>query len=401
MRRGATRDIGLRAAILSLLLLASSAAAGDSRNRAAGAVARGGAAAAVCAQRALLDGTFVQLTSAAAARPRSEWQALFDDARALGLEQVFVQWTLADGVRFYPAPPGVAGEDAAREEGAEAAASGRTVETLLELAAARGMRLWVGLAHDPGWWTGIDRSRPPGDVEVFLARRRLQNVAVAREIAPLVATHPAFAGWYVPDEIDDRNWLGDERRTLVAAYLTELGEELRDVAPSTTVAVSGFGQGWATPAQLAEQWSAILAGGGVDLLLFQDGVGAGKLSLADLEIYLPPLASAVGAAGRRLGVVVELFASSAGAADANGPVARPAADPAAATPAGAVPGFRAAPAQLDRVERQLVLAKRFARGPLVGFSVPDYMSPFGGAEAATLYTGYRALVARCTGADPR
>ena len=57
--------------------------------------------------------------------------------------------------------------------------------------------------------------------------------------------------------------------------------------------------------------------------------------------------------------------------------------------------FAAKPASLARVRDQITVASRLVVGPLVGFSVPDYMSPSAGPEAAGLYRGYLAWERRC------
>jgi Domain of unknown function (DUF4434) len=347
-----TRRHATRAPIVAALLLAALAeGAGASPDREA------------CRGATRLRGTFVQLTTAAAERPRAEWDTLFAEMRAIGVEQVFLQWTWADGVAFYASPDD---RDAGRP----------IVGTLFDLAAQHGMRVWVGLAHDAGWWAGIDRSRPATEVEVFLARRRLQNLSIAQALSASVAAHPAFAGWYAPDEIDDRNWLGRERTALVAGYLEDMTVGLRNLTPGAAVAASGFGQGWAAPTQLADQWSAIVARARIDLVLFQDGIGAGKLTLADAAAYLPPLEAAVAAAGGDLGVVVELFS-------------------AAPTTAEAATAFAAEPAPLERIAAQLAQDQRWATGPLVAFSVPDYMSSLAGARGAALYAAYRGWREGC------
>lgn len=302
-----------------------------------------------------LDGSFVQLTRAAALRPRAEWERLFADMAAIGVSQVFVQWMHADGVAFYaeepPKPDDVP-----------------MVDVLFALAERHGMRVWLGLAHDAGWWAGVDRARPAGEVEVFLARRRLANLAVARALVPAIAGRSTFAGWYVPDEVDDRNWLGAARARLAADYLAALGRDLAPLAPGAGIAVSGFAQGWGTPEQVAELWSTIAERAPLGLVLFQDGVGAEKLSVDDLPAYLPRLRAALAPHGERLGVVVELFDTTS---------------PADGTT------FAAVPAPLGRVERQLDVARHGANGPVVGFSVPDYLSPFGGAAAGRAYEAYR------------
>jgi hypothetical protein len=342
------------AALSSALLLSAVAPCGSP--------AQARASAPPCVATRGLDGSFLQLTRTAALRPRADWEALFADMAAIGVTQVFVQWTLADGVAFYAREPRQPDDVP-------------MLDLLFELAERHGMRLWLGLAHDAGWWAGIDRARPADEVAVFLARRRLANLAVARALAAAVAGRPSFGGWYVPDEIDDKNWLGEERAALVADYLATLGRELAPLAPGAGLAVSGFAQGWATPQQVVELWSLVTARAPLGLVLFQDGVGAGKLSLDEPSAYLTPLRAALDAHGTQLGVVVELFT---------------------ATGADAGASFAATPAPLERVERQLEVAGRHASGPTVGFSVPDYLSPFGGAAADRAYDAYRSFVARCT-----
>lgn len=384
----------LASALLSLLDVLDAPAAALAAEREARA---GASETARCADVAALDGTFVQLTTAAATRPREEWERLFADLAALGIEEIFLQWTSADGVAFYEASAAsnasgaddaACGSDAPSTGGAAGASDqlaarhavgtpGGAVDLVLELAERHGQRVWLGLAHDAGWWAGIDRARPANEVEVFLARRRLANLAVARALAARAARTPAFAGWYVPDEVDDKNWLGEERGSLLATYLTQLADGLRELVPGAPVAVSGFAQGWATPEQLAHLWSAAASRAGLSLVLLQDGVGVRKLTLEDLEVYLPPLRAALAGTTARLGVVVELFTERTGEGGAEAKT------------------FVAVPAPLERIERQLAVARRFATGPLVAFSAPDYMSPFGGAEAERLFEDYRALRERC------
>lgn len=336
--------------VAALVVLATVAFASPARQ------ARAATAKTSCDGATALDATFVQLTRAAALRPRADWERLFDDLARVSVKQVFVQWTLADGVAFYPREP-AAPDDVA------------ILDLLFELAEKHDMRLWLGLAHDAGWWAGIDRARPASDVEVFLARRRLANLDVARALAPQVAGRASFAGWYVPDEIDDKNWLGAERSALVVDYLRDLGTGLGTIAPGVPFAASGFAQGWATPQQVVALWSEILDRSALALPLFQDGIGAGKLTLDELPYYLPALRRAVDARGRQLGIVVELF--TAGEAVSGG-----------------VEAFVATPAPLARIERQLSLASRWASGPVVGFSLPDYMSDFGGSAASGLFEAY-------------
>src|SRR5262244_2750649 len=81
-------------------------------------------------------GTFLQLTDAQLARPVAEWRQLFDEFRTIGINTLFVQWTVVDRKPlFYQA----------RQH--EAAAES-PLGFILKLAAQSGIRVWFGLALD-------------------------------------------------------------------------------------------------------------------------------------------------------------------------------------------------------------------------------------------------------------
>jgi hypothetical protein len=302
--------------------------------------------------RPRLDGTFLQLTEAQGAWTRGQWESLFADLRGLGLKRVVVQWTLHDDTAFYPS--------AARRPVAQP-----PLPVLLELADRHGMEVVLGLASDSRYWERIARDAKL--VEVYLRRLRLRSEAVARELAPLARAHASFAGWYVTEEIDDGSWLEAGRRALLTAYLGELAAALKTLTPGKAVAVSGFSNARCDPEALESFWRSLLAAAPIDEVLFQDGVGALKMDLSGLPLYLGAMERAVGTSGRRLGVVVELFEQTGGAPLDAGP-------------------FTAVPAPPARVQRQLELA---AGRPTIAFTVPDYMRD-GDPRAARLREAYLA-----------
>lgn len=313
------------------------------------------AVAGACPRELPLSGTFLQPTRDVRAR-MGEWNALFADIARLGMTDIYLQWSAADGVY---------------EDGEVTWPEDPTpfVREALDRADASGLRVWVGLSYAGTWWDRIDRDRPLESVEVYLRRRLFLNTDVARRVADVVRDHSAFAGWYIPEEIDDKNWIEPERRAAIARYVHDLSARLRAFAPGRPVAISGFATGFAAPATLGEQWSALVADEGVDLVLLQDGIGAGHLEESELAIIVPGVRKGVDEAGGKLGIVVELFESTS--PDAKSPGA-----------------FAAEPASLDRIRRQVDVAERLGTEPRVAFSVSDYMSPFAGARSGALYDQY-------------
>src|SRR5262245_62841612 len=91
--------------------------------------------------------TFLQLTDAQLARPVAEWRQLFDEFRTIGINTLFVQWTVVDRKPlFYQA----------RHEAGET-----PLASILKLAAQSRIRVWFGLALDSSYWEEI---KQPSDM---------------------------------------------------------------------------------------------------------------------------------------------------------------------------------------------------------------------------------------------
>ncbi len=296
-----------------------------------------------------LQGTFLQLTEAHSRWKEADWAKLFGYFKQLQLSQLVIQWTVYDDLAFFqgenfrqmPNPP---------------------LPIILKLADAAGLQVMVGLATDSGYWDKVGRD--PELVKIFLRRLRLRDEAIVGQLAPQLKDHPSFRGWYIPEEIDDINWQEASARKVLFAHLQELSAALHKAAPGR-VAISGFTNGRTDPKSLARFWQSLLEETGIDDLLFQDGVGAKKLLVEEVPVYLESLRQAVPpGSGRKLQVVVELFRQVS---------ERP---------------FRAQAAPWDRVKRQLEIAARYANGGILAFSVPEYMTPTAGPEANKLFRAY-------------
>ncbi|MDF2096642.1 DUF4434 domain-containing protein [Aquibaculum arenosum] len=284
--------------------------------------------------------------------------------KALGAQEIVLQWSAH----------GSPGDErfALIERGA--------VQALLEAGAQAGVRIRLGLRYDPGLWDprNHDEGRsadghttvtaPPSELETYLARRLRDQEALVAALGPF-ANHLAFAGWYIADEIDDRNWTSPARRAVLNDYLADVADLLHSVAPGVDIAISGFSTGWMPPQEWAAFWTDLLTATGIDRLYFQDGIGAGHLEMTELPHYLPPLAEGLQQAGHGLSVVVELFGAG-GQDEAFGP-----ADP-------------------ERVMQQLALAA-VTRAPTVSFALPHYADSEEGPRAARLAAALAELTANC------
>lgn len=290
------------------------------------------------------DGTFLQPTTDQLEWDGSRWERLLDRLQAAGIGTVVMQWTEHGVVSF-------AGDRDGRPP---------LAAELLERADDRGMEVWLGLHEDGDWWSRVEASRD--SLAPYLRERRRRSLSLARRLLPMAADHDSFRGWYLPEEVDDRNWRREDRARLLRRHLDALADSLHAVTPDRPVAVSGFTTGDPTPEEVRRFWSGLLEQADVDAVFFQDGVGTGALTLERLPPYLEAVRGAADARDRELRVVVELF-DSRGEGGAR-------------------------PADLERVVEQMRLARGASTGPVLAFSLPDYMVPEAGDDAERLYRSY-------------
>ena len=306
------------------------------------------------AQARCLQGSYIQLLDEHSRWSSLKWQALFDHLAALQVEYVVVQWSAFDRRPFYRAVPVPSAPD-------------MPIESIIHMAYASGMRVLIGLSHDSSYWTRVARS----DRRAFLAERLRINRQAALDLRPVVAAHPAFAGWYITEEIDDINWTDPGDRLALFNYLRELSSHLRKLTPNSHVGVSGFVNRRTDPHTLSDFWIELLARApGIDQVYFQDGIGVDKVTIAELPRYYGAMRDATTAAGRELVPVVEAFRQTAGPPISKGE-------------------FKAVPTTMRRLNDQIAIANSYAPRHVV-FGVPEYMTPSGGETAARLYQQYRS-----------
>jgi len=303
---------------------------------------------------ARLEGTFLQLTDAHRQWEVDQWRQLFDYFRQLHLSQLIVQWTVRGQSAFYASGYYEAGETP-------------PLETILNLADEAGVSVRVGLAHDPEYWQRINRR--PASVDSYLRQSRFRSLSVAKELVPIVEAHSCFQGWYVTEEIDDVNWLEPPLRQILFDHLGRLTAELRALTPTAEISLSGFSNANTDPVAFEKFWNGLLEATEVDVVLLQDGIGVDKLDLDYLELYLAAARKAVDGKERDLQVVVEVFQQVDGLPINDKP-------------------FRAVPASLERIARQLEQAARYSPAGSIAFSIPEYMTPLGGQDAGQLFQGY-------------
>ncbi len=286
----------------------------------------------------MLSGTFLQLLAEHHTWREEQWVHLFDAFRRLNFSKVILQWVMSDGQSFF------ASDDASRAKS--------PLQMILELGETTNMGIVVGLVHDSDYWLRI--TQPSAAVAEFLAHCESRIVQLVTEITPLLRGYRSFSGWFMTEEIDDINWHEPAATAVLHSYLQRVSDYLCLAFPGIPIAISGFSNAHCTPVQLEGFWRELLrAAPSISTVLFQDGIGARKLTLENLPQFLRAVRAATDASGRRLWSIIELFEQTGGAPIDSGE-------------------FRASAAQFPRVATQLQVEAACASA-LIAFSAPDYL----------------------------
>ena len=317
-------------------------------------------------------GTFVQLWDSHATWGSTHWSDLFASLRAIGVTEVIVQWTTTQPSGTQTNPAQTQGMETARTASAPVQLH-PALPLLLQAAEAQHMQIVLGLVHDPAYWDKIKAE--PDIVRYYLRQLRNASLHNARAALLLPGSKNVVSGFYIPQEIDDKTWLEPERQNVLVEYLANLRAGLHTAAPNLPVGISGFSNAFAEPAMLERLWQTLLKKSGIARLLFQDGVGVHKLRLQETGLFMAAAARAALQAGATLTPVVEVFRQ------VDGP------------PVNDKP-FRAVPAGMSGLQRQLAIASAQPHAGIAAFSLPEYCSPYGIKGAASLYAQYKDYIRR-------
>lgn len=293
------------------------------------------------AETPIAETTFLQLWGQHANIGKKHWINLFTQLRAMGFNQVIVQWSQY-GEHRYTGP------------------NNPMLRYLIEAASKTQTKLWIGLSYDPEFWHQIEH-RSLNKLDLYFASRLKTNQTLLADIGESLKGEKAnpVAGIYIADEIDDTNWIRPQSRQRFRDYIKSVSDQVFLYTPVRRIAISSFSNGRSSPDQYAEYISELVAETGVTDLLFQDGVGAKKLSIKQAALFAKSLKAAL-SPGIRTSVIVELFSQTA-----------------------ADNVFKAHPAPSERVFSQLKSANLVTPGTVVVFSAPDYLlKGFSGKKTA-------------------
>jgi hypothetical protein len=311
--------------------------------------------------RPRFQATFLQLLDEHNQWSDSRWDLLCTTLNALQVKEVILQWSLITERPFYwrltPERRQTVPLDMVSDMPA--------VKAFFDTARRRNLKVRFGLTHDPNWWGVIKNNAEI--VDIYLKRIFQDQCRLADSLIDRYGSDSAFAGFYIPQEIDDETWLPADKRTILVNHLAGLNRCLTARKPGTPVAISSFANGHDDPDHYALFWRNLLHDTGIPEVYIQDGVGAGKLDIDEAALYLEAVTRQVRRVGGVVRPVVEIFQAGEGSS-------------------------RPAPASMERIHRQLVSAQRICGPRIIAFSLPEYATPLAGNTAEGLFRAYKTYL---------
>jgi len=216
----------------------------------------------IAAQADDMRGIFFQPLRSDLSVPEKNWPVIFSEAKRKGFNTLVIQWT-SYGDLF------------------ASKANQKWLQDRLLQASQADLKLVVGLGGDPEIFTRL--KQPPPAVGSYLRKTNQINNALASQWVKVLPPD-AIIGWYLPLEIDDREWRTKPARAELMKYLVRQVNELTNVR-SVPVYVSSFFAGNMTPERYAVMLENIELQSKVHLWV-QDGGGTNKLTTAERTLYL-------------------------------------------------------------------------------------------------------------------
>lgn len=301
--------------------------------------------------------SFLQPLTSDLERSAEAWQAALQDISGVGIDTLYLQWS-------------VYGElDLSREPGIS------FLSAWLDQAHSTGLRVNLGLVADADFGSRI--TDPADALAAYLADLRERSLAAAGRLNARLGDHPAFVGWYLSEEIDDRSWTHSWQVDLLREHLKSLTGLLTELSPEKAVSISTYVSGAQSPAQFERLWRALWAAAPQLHLLLQDGAGVGTVARPDFNEYALRVNNIAARTRRYWGIIVELFSQQSGPPLDESP-------------------FSAHAAPINRILDQLGAIETLDPGPseIIAFSVPEYLLDPAKQGQTELLSQYRRLYCR-------
>ncbi|MDO4880840.1 MAG: DUF4434 domain-containing protein [Capnocytophaga sp.] len=218
----------------------------------------------------ILTGTFIQLFG------KNDWTELqwdnfFSEIKELGMNTLIVQYTA-----FKNSYNDITWFDSANTFTAQK--SKNTLSRLLSVAQQKGIEVHIGLYFDETYWQNQTN-------EEWLRLHAQHCIAIAQEINTQFGKNSAFKGWYIPHEPEPYAYNSDEKMKLFRdKFINTISDALHQWSDKPVSIAAFWNSSLSSPKQL-QHFMAELSKSNLQIIMLQDGVGAGHVNLEQLAEY--------------------------------------------------------------------------------------------------------------------
>lgn len=227
--------------------------------------------------------------------------------------------------------------------------SSNAIERCLRSAQSHNIKVYIGINFCDGWWHVTDG-------EWLKSQMKVGNEVVDALVKAYKKKYPkAMYGWYWVWEVDNLNWQTSDKQALLAECLSISVAHRNEVTPDMPVMMSPFAnyKVGADARQYGAMWRQVFSQVPFrkgDIFVPQDCIGAGGLTLDNVDSWMKEMHDAVKADGRlEFWINVETFTSDA------------------------------RPAPIERIKRQVEHATRFTDN-MICFAFSHYNSPYAAGD---------------------
>jgi hypothetical protein len=221
---------------------------------------------------------------------------------------------------------------------------GDVIGNILKAADVFDMNVYLGLALDSSYWEG---KMDPQAQAVY-------NKNIMGELYSMYKSHKSLAGWYLPEEIDDRNFLTKERKDAIVYYLKQMSSYAKMLTKKPVMISPYFGINPDGNAY-ALFWEEIFKQAKIDIFAMQDGVGTKRTTAQESSEVFKALKPVMDKYGVKFWANLEVFEQTHG---------WPVDDKA----------WQSTTAKIERVKAQMELMSPYVEKCVI-FDYPSYMSP--------------------------
>lgn len=221
-------------------------------------------------EKKVLTGTFVQLFGKDD-WSEAQWGAFLSEIKSLGMNTLIVQYTA-----FKNAYNDITWFDSQNTFTIQK--SKNTLARLLKVAENQGIEVYLGLYFDETYWQHqTDAS--------WLELHARYCIEIAQELQSQFGNSKAFKGWYIPHEPEPDAYHTDEKIALFRdVFINPIAHKLHQWS-NKPISIAAFWNSALTSPEQLQHFMAELSKSPLNIIMLQDGVGAGHVTLEQLKTY--------------------------------------------------------------------------------------------------------------------